>query len=388
LDRSVAVSEDARELEKNQRLCGVLLGRAVELPKPRITATSEQDDLARTALQRLGVRPGDYWVGCVGHSPYGAVRNWGAANWAGALSHAASRYGRRFLLIGSADEKVVTEEIRQRMAGAAAGCVNLCGTTPGLDLALGLIQNSAGYIGRDTGPMHIAAAMDKPVIAVFGGGNWPRFIPAAKTGVVLTVPLPCSPCGWMCHLPDSYCVKQIPAGAVLNAIDEVEAGSVQGLVVRQIAPDDALIARVVREGAAAARALRKSAEVDRSAFVRKLSETEGELHQNRQKLSEAEQEFRQKLSETEGELRSRVEHYEALREVMRGMAHETEMLSAQLVSARRAQEQVDRECAALRHSIETSLALRLVRSVRWVADPLRRAVLRLGARANRSGIVS
>src|SRR5207247_4436511 len=52
---------------------------------------------------------------------------------------------------------------------------------------LALTQLSAGYVGHDTGPMHVAAAMGKPVLAVYGGGTWPRFRPAVTPSVALLV---------------------------------------------------------------------------------------------------------------------------------------------------------------------------------------------------------
>jgi ADP-heptose:LPS heptosyltransferase len=407
-DHVAAVAEDAPEIDKNQRLCSVLLGREIELQAPRLAALPGHHAAAEAALHRLGLRPGDYWVGCVGHNSYTAVRNWGTANWASVLSHAVARFGRSLLLIGAPDEHAATEEILRQMGESAASCVNLCGASE-LDLALGLIQNSAGYIGRDTGPMHIAAAMGKPVIAVFGGGTWPRFIPAARTGVTLTVPLPCSPCDWQCHLSDSYCVNGVPVSAVLKAVDEVEAGSIQELSVQQIAPDGFLLARVVREGAAKARTLRRRVAAAECSLRSKTGQYEAVL----ESLSEVERgaetlsaqllgaqdameklklegaaevsDLQSRVAESDRSLQAKTEQYQSLLELMHGMSRESEILSAQLLSAQRSLEQVDRECAALRHTLETSLALRLARSLEFALKPVRGAVLALGARVHRVG---
>jgi ADP-heptose:LPS heptosyltransferase len=248
LHRQVTVPADAHELRKNERLCSALLGKSVKLPDPAIEPEPHQIDVASARLARLGLHPGGYWIGCVGHDQYTGVRNWSTGNWAQVLSHAANQYGRRFLLIGTPDENEATEEIRRLMGSAAEFTENLCGTPEALDTILGLIHLSAGYIGRDTGPMHLAAAMGKPVLAVFGGGTWPRFTPAAKTGAVLTMLLPCAGCDWICHLPESHCVKRVPVEAVIEALHAIEAGKMSGVRIQQLRPSEALWARVIREG--------------------------------------------------------------------------------------------------------------------------------------------
>ena len=91
-----------------------------------------------------------------------------------------------------------------------------------------LTQLSAGYVGHDTGPMHVAAAMNKPVLAVFGGGTWPRFRPAVAPSVALLVGVPCVGCGWVCAFEQPYCIKSVPAGEVLRAATGLEEGRVAG----------------------------------------------------------------------------------------------------------------------------------------------------------------
>ena len=64
-----------------------------------------------------------------------------------------------------------------------------------------LLGEARLYLGNDTGAMHLAAALGVPVTAVFGGGTWPRFVPAAVCGEAVVHPLPCFGCGWDCAGP-------------------------------------------------------------------------------------------------------------------------------------------------------------------------------------------
>ena len=114
-------------------------------------------------------------------------------------------------------------------------------------MIVGLIHHSRGYIGRDTGPMHLAAALGKPVIGLFGGGHWPRFTPAATPSWVGVVNVPCKGCGWNCPFDESYCIKQIPAKAVRSAIDELEAGRLHGRVVHEIHPSKNLSQSLIHQ---------------------------------------------------------------------------------------------------------------------------------------------
>jgi ADP-heptose:LPS heptosyltransferase len=253
VDQRVQVAEDAPEVRKSQLLAGAALGRAVSLPDPKIEAAAEHLQAAAAHLARLGLDPGGYWVACVGDSSFTRVRNWGVARWSEALSALADG-GRKFLLVGHESERETTLAVRAGMGDKASSVVEWSGAGDGdLDVLLGLIAQSAGYLGRDTGPMHLAAALGKPVLAVFGGGTWPRFLPAVDPSVSLAVGVPCVGCGWVCHLAESYCIKEVPVAEVLRAAEDLERGRVARREARLLKPDAALLAKVGREGAASAR---------------------------------------------------------------------------------------------------------------------------------------
>ncbi len=53
----------------------------------------------------------------------------------------------------------------------------------------------------------MAAAVQTPVVAVFGGGHWPRFLPLGSHSVTIAGEMPCFGCGWDCLFEDAPCVK-------------------------------------------------------------------------------------------------------------------------------------------------------------------------------------
>ncbi len=90
-------------------------------------------------------------------------------------------------------------------------------------LLAALLKETHLYVGHDTGAMHMAAAVGRPVVGVFGGGHWPRFRPSARQAASVVQPLPCFGCSWDCHYGDGPCVKTIPASDVIKAIERLLA---------------------------------------------------------------------------------------------------------------------------------------------------------------------
>jgi ADP-heptose:LPS heptosyltransferase len=278
--RTVQVAEDTPEVRKNEQLAGAILGRAVSLPDPKLSASASQMEAGRAELVRLGLEPCGYWVCCVGDTEHTVVRNWRHARWSEVLSAWSKKHGRRFLFIGHESEAETTKAIREGMGDQRGRAVEWYGSGQGaLDALVGLAALSGGYVGRDTGPMHLAAALGRPVLAVFGGGTWPRFVPAAEPGVTITVGVPCAGCGWLCHLEESYCIKEVPVAAVMEAVEGFENGTIKGRVTRLLRADEMLLSRIGREGASTARARLLQLAVARSA---ESGRTEGVVPTNEQ----------------------------------------------------------------------------------------------------------
>jgi heptosyltransferase-2 len=254
ITRVVQATEESPEVRKNELLAAEVLGAAVKLGDPRVVLDRAHLAASEPVLARLGLEPGRYWVACVGESEYTQVRNWPLERWADVLATWARRDGLRFLLVGQESEAKSLEAVRSAMTDQAGSASIWTGRGEGdLDVLLGLIGQSDGYVGRDTGPMHLAAAMSKPVLAVFGGGTWPRFLPQVDPSIAVAVGVPCVGCGWSCHLPRSYCIKDVPTAEVTAAMSELRGGAIRTRTTRLLKPDQELLVRIAREGAASAR---------------------------------------------------------------------------------------------------------------------------------------
>lgn len=244
------VDEDAPELLKNRRLARAVLGQDVKLPDPELEPEEGQTTAAEAVLSRLDLEAGEYWIACVGDGEFTELRNWKPDQWAQLLSEWVGKRNRRFLFVGSEEEQETTRAIRAAMGEADQACAEWIGSGNGqIETLIGLIGLSAGYVGRDTGPMHLAAAMKKPVLALFGGGSWPRFLPAVDPSYAITVGVPCAGCGWRCHLPASYCVKEVPVDEMLRAAEMLESGRVKNRKSKVLRPNQSTLVKIGREGA-------------------------------------------------------------------------------------------------------------------------------------------
>lgn len=122
-------------------------------------------------------------------------------------------WGFQVVFTGNSEDFEGVTEIQKRMKFDA---VNLCGKSSLKSLAA-LYERSRLLITTDTGPMHIAASLGTPVVAIFGPTAPWRTGPFGNQHSVVRVDLPCSPC-FKRHCKSHNCMKQINAEMVLDAL--------------------------------------------------------------------------------------------------------------------------------------------------------------------------
>lgn len=205
-DFSVVVEPRHDEFERNRRAAEHFLGpiASVELRPFRFTSRDGK-------FSRPPGFPQDYLVVCAGYRRYDYFPGWGSANWGEALRGIESSTDLPFVFVGGAGEAAAHADIISRLAHPGRH-TDLTGKTPDLAALCGVISASAAFVGKDCGSMHLAAAFGRPVLSVFGGGHWPRFLPRGSRTVVLTAHVPCRGCDWRCHLEQPSCVIGVPTG--------------------------------------------------------------------------------------------------------------------------------------------------------------------------------
>ena len=125
-------------------------------------------------------------------------------------------YGAHIIFTGAKDDHSAVEEIVTLMRHTA---VNASGKTTLKELAF-LLKHAKLMITTDSGPMHIAAAMGTPVVALFGPTAPWRTGPYTDTALIVSTHLPCSPCFKRKCDREKTCMQEISVAAVLAAVDK------------------------------------------------------------------------------------------------------------------------------------------------------------------------
>ena len=128
---------------------------------------------------------------------------------------------RQFLGDGFAVALAGTKRDQQRcrqIAAAAPGASDLSGKTTPAELAA-LIRRAEVAVTNDSGSMHVAASLGKPMVSVFGPTNPVHIGPYQRPESVVRVDLPCSPCNYrrLSQCPfDHACMKQVTSAMVVE----------------------------------------------------------------------------------------------------------------------------------------------------------------------------
>lgn len=180
------------------------------LPSPRLVSTPSQQ---AATLASLGLEPPRRLVVFCPGAEFGPAKRWPAAHFAALARHLAER-GHGIWLLGSPKDRPVAEEIAALAPGT---CHNLCGTT-NLEQAVDLIALAELVVCNDSGLMHVAAALGRPLVALYGSSS-PGFTPPlSNQAAILSLDLPCSPCFKReCPLGHLDCLNRLDPGRVLDA---------------------------------------------------------------------------------------------------------------------------------------------------------------------------
>lgn len=182
------------------------------LPPPRLNSTMDQQQAARRALKLpLDASP---VIFCPG-AEFGPAKRWPAQHFA-ALARLIATPQQPVWLIGSDKDKAVGDEINAAAQGAA---LNLCGRSS-LEQALDLIATARCVISNDSGLMHVAAALERPLVALYGSSSPAYTPPLSSHARIISRNLPCSPCFQReCPLVHFDCMNGITPQQVATMID-------------------------------------------------------------------------------------------------------------------------------------------------------------------------
>ena len=151
----------------------------------------------------IGLNPG---------AAYGPAKRWPAEKYAELAMKLMAKFQARIAVFGTQADRQAALTIKNR---CPEKIIDLTGRTS-LAEAIALIDACAVFVTNDSGLMHVAAALNTPLVAVFGSTNPVTTGPFSNNSTVIRKELPCSPCMQThCRKNDFACMENITADEVL-----------------------------------------------------------------------------------------------------------------------------------------------------------------------------
>jgi lipopolysaccharide heptosyltransferase II len=216
LTSSITPSEGSRHQMQYYLDLVKVLAAQTEEPSIAIEATARERADARRLLREEGISNVPFLVLNPG-AAYGSAKRWPEDRFAGVADALASELDLAVALIGSPSEVPIAQQIRDRMQAAAAV---LTGKTS-LETLIGVLAESSLMITNDSGPMHIAAALGVPTVAVFGSTDDKVTGPCGPQTRIVKHAVECSPCLLRECPIDHRCMNGVSVEDVCRAAREL-----------------------------------------------------------------------------------------------------------------------------------------------------------------------
>jgi ADP-heptose:LPS heptosyltransferase/GT2 family glycosyltransferase len=225
---TVASDRGVGDVESQHRFAEKVIGRELPRSLPSIDVPAVASEKARAIAAKLGLKERAWAAVFAGGLANVPVKAWPPKNFAELAAWLQTMKKIPVALLAHVDEEAAVEEIASKIT-------KLGGTRPAiwlgrdgeLPVLAALLRDASLYVGHDTGAMHMAGAVGRPVVGIFGGGHWPRFKPSARQAVSVVQPLPCFGCNWDCHFGDGPCVKTMFASDVIHGVEQILAAGDQ-----------------------------------------------------------------------------------------------------------------------------------------------------------------
>ncbi|MEZ5319116.1 MAG: lipopolysaccharide heptosyltransferase II [Vicinamibacterales bacterium] len=196
------------------------LGLACGDAPPRVAASARALQLASTALVRAGLGGDVRLVGVAPGAAYGQAKQWPPDRMAELCARLVRAHGVKCVLLGAAHDRdaarAVESWLRTHAPDARGGVVSLVGHT-NLAAFTGIAARTEVFVSNDSGAMHLAAALGRPVVALFGPTDERATRPIGDHDVMFE-PVFCRPCMLRDCPIDHRCMKRLTVDRVLAAV--------------------------------------------------------------------------------------------------------------------------------------------------------------------------
>lgn len=193
-------------------------GLRADYSRPVLKPGAGAEKRARALLAAWGAAPQgpgrEFWLGLAPGAAFGPAKRWPAAYFARAAELILQKRPGRVFIFGSAGEADSATAVARDLGARA---VNLAGQTD-LLTAAAIMARCQVLLTNDSGLMHLAGALDTPLVAMFGPTNPQTTSPAGGCFTLLKTRAACAPClKRVCPLPRQICFDDLPPEATARA---------------------------------------------------------------------------------------------------------------------------------------------------------------------------
>lgn len=192
------------------------LGIGISNTKPRLYSSEKEQQEARSLLQSFGIEPHHLLIGINPGAAFGSAKCWLPERFQELTSRLLELPDARVVYFGDNIGKPLVDEICKPFSEKV---VNVAGKTS-LGTFTALLTKVSCLVTNDSGPMHVAAALNTPLVAIFGSTNEIKTGPY-DTGLVIHKHVACSPCYRRTCPIDFRCMKSITVDDVWSAIQRL-----------------------------------------------------------------------------------------------------------------------------------------------------------------------
>jgi heptosyltransferase-2 len=186
---------------------------------PTMLATPSSIEQGLTLLRRHRWPETAPFVAMMPGAAYGQAKQWPADRWADVIQRIVREREVRCVIFGAAHDRAasraVESSLRARAPDVVSRVLDLAGETT-LGALVGLLSRADLCVSNDSGAMHVAAALGRPVVAIFGPTD-ERVTRPVGDHEVLVEPVFCRPCMLRDCPIDHRCMRRLSADRVFNA---------------------------------------------------------------------------------------------------------------------------------------------------------------------------
>jgi heptosyltransferase-2 len=193
------------------------LGVPTVTPDNRLHLTSPMKGKARELLVKNGWNEEEPLVGIHPGATNSSAKRWFPARYSEVGERLADLVQGRVVLLGGPSERALTLEILESMKAAP---LDLSGKTS-LEELMGILGALSIFVTNDSGPMHVAAALGTPTVAVFGPTDERETGPMGQASKVVRKEVDCSPCLFKECPTDHRCMHTVDVEDVVQSASEL-----------------------------------------------------------------------------------------------------------------------------------------------------------------------